>query len=258
VVVAHRLQPVPAGTRVVQFLEETAGIVGVGHRIERLVQRREGRGMVHQIDLAAANVDGAHAASLRLPHPVHRLCLGVEDVRFSFSVDRPGPGFASSCGLVAPAALDHADGLQDTGRDAVSCLGGSQCSPAHLAGRDQAPRVLHQFPGRNDGERRPAGGGGLCRRRPRLRRGSEKRNKSVGWRRCCRGQPGGGKNVREREVGAHREPQPDAERKMPPHTTVEAGHVPSPQTATFPRMRGDAGGEVRDPGCRNRHRWEPW
>ena len=114
VIKARCRHPVPARGRVPQLLEKPRGVVGVGRRIESLLQGREGGGMMHEVDLRAADVDGPHASSLSLPHPCDRLPLGVEEVRLTLGVDRPRPGLAHARGLVAPAALDDADRLQQT------------------------------------------------------------------------------------------------------------------------------------------------
>ena len=104
--------------------------------------------MMHQVDLRAADVDRAHASRLSLPHPFDRLHLGVEEVRLTLGIDRPRPGLTHARGLVAPAALDDPDRLQQPGGDAMPRLGGNQCRPAHsagcdCAGRGRLPRTRH-------------------------------------------------------------------------------------------------------------------
>ena len=114
VIQAGRLVPVPGLDE--QFLEETGGIGGIGLRIERGLEVREGVRVVHQVDLTATDVDRSDPVCLHGAHGRDRLCLGVVEVSLALGIHGPGPGMNGAGDRVPAAALDPGYCRQQMGR----------------------------------------------------------------------------------------------------------------------------------------------
>ena len=131
VVQRRRLRPI---TRLaVEFLQKPRSIGGIDLRFERQVQAGEGGGMVHQVDLHAANVDRLHPTLLHGAHRGDCLRLGVIKESLALGIHRPGPGMRSAGGRIAPTALDPANGGQQIGRDCAAVFCRGNCHPAQQA-----------------------------------------------------------------------------------------------------------------------------
>ena len=110
----------PGAGALLQLAQEPRGILRVGARIEALVERGEGGGVVDQIDLEAANVDRTDAARLVLADGADGLGLAAEMLAAARGVDRPRPAAALR---IRPTALNLADRRQQSGRQAPAALG---------------------------------------------------------------------------------------------------------------------------------------
>ena len=114
VVAGRRVGPCP-GPRI-EAVQEACRVGCVGPGVERIVQRREGIRVVHQVDLHAAHVHRAHAAVLQGARRVHGSRLGGVVVSRTLGVDRPGPWLAFAGVGIGMPALDHPDGVQQARR----------------------------------------------------------------------------------------------------------------------------------------------
>ena len=103
-----------------QFAQVFGGVAGVGCGIERLIEGGEGVRVVHQVDLHAADVDGAFALRLVGLDGGDNFGAGFVNMIGAFDVDAPRPGVDLSLG-VSPAAFDAADRrhqlVRNTGAD---------------------------------------------------------------------------------------------------------------------------------------------
>ena len=98
-----------------ELLKESGGVAGVGGRVEGFFERGEGVGVVHEVDLHAADVDGAGAAGAVGGDGGDGLLLCVEPFADALDIDGPGPG-GDGAGVVAAAAFHDGHGLHQAVR----------------------------------------------------------------------------------------------------------------------------------------------
>ena len=103
---------VPTVTLRAQLLEKLGRVGDIRFRIESLIERFEGVGVVGKVDLHAADVDVADAAmTQRFDGPDGRVPGRVE-FAFAFRRDGPGPGNVCLKGFVPTAGFHGGDGLE--------------------------------------------------------------------------------------------------------------------------------------------------
>ena len=105
--------------------------------IECLIQRREGFGVVHQVDLHAADVDRLTARGLDLLDRGDRVFLGSIEMADTLEIDRPRPGSDPAGVGIDPARLAVGDGVQYPGRQFPVRLGGGDRGLTHRGRREQ-------------------------------------------------------------------------------------------------------------------------
>ena len=104
-----------------ELLEELGGVAGVGSGVERIFERGEGGGVVHEVDLHAADIDGAGTTGLVGLNGGDGLLLGVENLADALDIDGPGPGHDAAA--LAPSAFHDGDGLHQPVRHAKGAFG---------------------------------------------------------------------------------------------------------------------------------------
>ncbi|MEJ1977685.1 MAG: hypothetical protein WDN49_17815 [Acetobacteraceae bacterium] len=102
-----------------EALQEDGGVLGVCLRVERLIQCGERIRMMHEVDLHAADIDGADAGRLSVLYRSDRFSLAVEEISRSSHVDCPRPWRNAPALRVGSAALNHADRIKQA--RAVCC-----------------------------------------------------------------------------------------------------------------------------------------
>jgi hypothetical protein len=124
-----------------KLAEELRGVGGVACRVERLRQGPERVRVVEQVDLHAADIDGADARGLERADRRDRGRLGGVEMPIAVGVHRPRPGKVRAGDGIAAAALHLADRAEEARRNGEAALGADDAGAAELPGaRRERPR----------------------------------------------------------------------------------------------------------------------
>jgi hypothetical protein len=94
---------------------------------------------VHEVDLRTTDVDRPHAARLRVPYPIDRLLLSLEEMRLTLALIVHGQGSRRPVAASRrPLSTRPIAFLLQTAGDAVPRFGGNQCRAANRAVRHRA------------------------------------------------------------------------------------------------------------------------
>ncbi|OYV34654.1 MAG: hypothetical protein B7Z80_20605 [Rhodospirillales bacterium 20-64-7] len=93
----------------IQLGQKAGCVIGIGARVESLIEGGKGLRVEHQIHLQATNVDRLHATGLQGPDRGDGVLLGFESVALSLGIDGPGPGTQAPRAKVDTGGFGQAD-----------------------------------------------------------------------------------------------------------------------------------------------------